>query len=930
MADKDHLPAEVTGSLDENCMNGDIGQTGVAIFLSEGLTSSITIPRPMRNLYVLFVLSLLPILLQAQNANDAKQSVIIQAAIQESPPRITLNWVADTQNSGYTIHRKAKTANSWGSSIGSTLPTGTTWTDTTAQVGQAYEYRVQKNLANYGGGTSSGYIYAGIKAPATISSGSCLLVIDSTFKESLASEITRLEDDIAHEGWRVSTLYVDRNDDVPVVKAGIKSWSNTILSENKTVFLLGHVPVPYSGYIAPDGHVPDHQGAWPADGYYAELDGFWSDQSVNTEVPNDPRNDNIPGDGKFDQSTFPTKVELQVGRVDFANMPAFAQSEEALLRRYLDKDHAWRTGMMQAEERGLIQNNFAGFAEGFGQNGWKNFSTMFGYENTTELPYRETLLINSYLWSYGCGAGSYTSASGITNTTNLATDSLQTVFTMLFGSYFGDWDRSNNLLRAAIASGSTLTNAWAARPNWMFHHMAMGEHIGFAAQLAMNNNGTTYQAGFGASSIHVALMGDPTLRMYVKRPIQNLTATQDGLHVALAWTDADASMGYLVFKKKANEVDYIQLTPDPITTTAFVDSCSGQGLTDYLVRSVELRNTASGSFYNLSPGLDVRIDIDQSGLAAAAAYVAVPYFDEVSFDNASSNAIGYEWDFGDGTSSTEESPTHFFAQPGIYTVCLNAFDACAGDLLCDQVTVTNSLPTIEAQIKDALCFGTATGSINLNATGGTPMLTISWDNAPDTDLQLEDLPAGAYTCTIVSETGKVGTYGPYTIGQNPELLVDATSTPTDPGQDNGSITLQVNGGCQPYAYLWANGMTDPGLPGLPAGDYCVTITDCNGCTTDTCVTILETSSIDQLPGLISATIFPNPVTDLARLNLKFSSNQQATCTVIDGLGRPIMRQSAQGSSITINLDLGNLPAGRYWIQIHSDRGLGVMAVDKVD
>ncbi|MCB0695469.1 MAG: PKD domain-containing protein [Saprospiraceae bacterium] len=884
----------------------------------------------MRKLYLLITISLLPLLLPAQNANDAKQSVIIQAEIQESPPRITLNWVADPQNSGYTIHRKAKTANGWGSSIGSALPTGTTWTDTNVVVGQAYEYRVQKSLANYGGGASNGYIYAGIKVPATVSSGACLLVIDSTFKVSLASEIARLQADIAREGWQVSTLYVDRNDPVTLVKTGIKSWSNTTLASNKTVFLLGHVPVPYSGFIAPDGHVPDHQGAWPADGYYAELDGVWTDQSVNTEVPNDPRNDNIPGDGKFDQSIFPTKVELQVGRVDFANMPTFAQSEEALLRRYLDKDHAWRTGMVQAEERGLIQNNFAGFPEGFGQNGWKNFSTMFGYENTAELPYRATLLNDSYLWSYGCGAGSYTSASGITTTNDLVNDSLKTVFTMLFGSYFGDWDRSNNLLRAAIASGATLTNAWAARPNWMFHHMAMGEHIGFAAQVAMNNNGSTYQSGNSPSSIHVALMGDPTLRMYVKRPVQDLTATQDGLHVALAWTDANASMGYLVFKKKANEAEYFQLTPDPITTTAFVDSCSGQGLTDYMVRAVELRETASGSFYNLSQGVDVQIDIDQSGLAAAAAYVAVPYFDEVSFDNASSNAIGYEWDFGDGTSSDEESPVHFYAQPGTYTVCLNAFDACAGNLHCDQVTVTNSLPTIEAQIQDALCFGTPTGSIVLNATGGTPMLTISWDNAPDTDLQLADLPAGDYTCTIVSETGKVGTYGPYTIGQNPELLVDATSTPADPGQSNGTITLAVSGGCQPYSYAWSNGMTDPGPPDLPAGDYCVTITDCNGCTTDTCVTILETSAIDQLPGLITATITPNPATDLAQLALTFASSQRVTCTVMDGLGRPILQQFGQGTRMTIDLDLGTLPTGRYWIQIRSEQGTGMMALDKVD
>jgi len=40
----------------------------------------------------------------------------------------------------------------------------------------------------------------------------------------------------------------------------------------KAVFLLGQIPLPYSGYLNPDGH-SDHKGAWPADAYYADMDG---------------------------------------------------------------------------------------------------------------------------------------------------------------------------------------------------------------------------------------------------------------------------------------------------------------------------------------------------------------------------------------------------------------------------------------------------------------------------------------------------------------------------------------------------------------------------------------------------------------------------------------------------------------------------------
>lgn len=47
-------------------------------------------------------------------------------------------------------------------------------------------------------------------------------------------------------------------------------------------------------------------------------------------------------------------------------------------------------------------------------------------------------------------------------------------------------------------------------------------------------------------------------------------------------------------------------------------------------------------------------------------------FLEVSFTNFSQNADSYEWDFGDGNSSTDKDPTHTYAAAGSYTVVLTA------------------------------------------------------------------------------------------------------------------------------------------------------------------------------------------------------------------------------------------------------------------
>lgn len=45
---------------------------------------------------------------------------------------------------------------------------------------------------------------------------------------------------------------------------------------------------------------------------------------------------------------------------------------------------------------------------------------------------------------------------------------------------------------------------------------------------------------------------------------------------------------------------------------------------------------------------------------------------DVKFNNKSENAVSYLWDFGDGETSTEENPTHTYAEKGEYEVNLVA------------------------------------------------------------------------------------------------------------------------------------------------------------------------------------------------------------------------------------------------------------------
>lgn len=64
----------------------------------------------------------------------------------------------------------------------------------------------------------------------------------------------------------------------------------------------------------------------------------------------------------------------------------------------------------------------------------------------------------------------------------------------------------------------------------------------------------------------------------------------------------------------------------------------------------------------------------------------VPYF--VSFQNDSENADTYSWDFGDGNTSTEENPTHTYAEKGDFTVTLTAKGKGGEAITSKDVTIT--------------------------------------------------------------------------------------------------------------------------------------------------------------------------------------------------------------------------------------------------
>lgn len=99
---------------------------------------------------------------------------------------------------------------------------------------------------------------------------------------------------------------------------------------------------------------------------------------------------------------------------------------------------------------------------------------------------------------------------------------------------------------------------------------------------------------------------------------------------------------------------------------------------------------------------------------------------KVIFTNTTTNATSYIWDFGDGATSTEQSPNHIYANGGTFNITLTAKNSAGIQNLINKTVTIKNVPTklkIKSIILSAMPF--------INSSG------LEWDGSSGPDLYLQ-------------------------------------------------------------------------------------------------------------------------------------------------------------------------------------------------
>jgi hypothetical protein len=186
--------------------------------------------------------------------------------------------------------------------------------------------------------------------------------------------------------------------------------------------------------------------------------------------------------------------------------------------------------------------------------------------------------------------------------------------------------------------------------------------------------------------------------------------------------------------------------------------------------------------------------------------------------------------------------------PGNYTVTITDQHNCTDSV---QFTIAASTAIqLTMAVLHVSCPNGADGSATVTPSGGTGPYTYNWSTLNGAGPSATNLHWGFYTVTVTDANHCTATASA-TITVPPSFTYFLTGTPATCGLFNGSGSMDVTGGTQPYTYHWLpSGGNSPTASNLAPGIYVVSVSDYHGCDVTATLTVIATPTVHVAPASI--------------------------------------------------------------------------------
>jgi PKD repeat protein/subtilisin family serine protease len=313
--------------------------------------------------------------------------------------------------------------------------------------------------------------------------------------------------------------------------------------------------------------------------------------------------------------------------------------------------------------------------------------------------------------------------------------------------------------------------------------------------------------------------------------VQNYRASSEGA--------SDTFSLDVVTSKRVTSSDFTFDYPTPVEpNTAFDLTVNWTGLdTPDTVHFATLEISSNDTYEADYGTYNLKIIRNDEPAELSANFASSINYKTVSFTNQTSGGASgytYAWDFGDGTLSTEESPTHTYAISGAYTVSLIATDSeNSTSSYSTTITIADALQASIETIQN-----NESVTVNASSTGGSGNVSYTWnfgDGATGSGASASHTytESGTYTITLNAESS--GDSQSATVTDSVEIYISPSASFTSSVSDlTATFNNTSTGGSGSISYAWDFGdngtstSTSPSHTYAEAGTYTVTLAMTDG------------------------------------------------------------------------------------------------------